>query len=147
MFSFQSFPLPRSYLALEAGNGYGAVSTKVRRYQTINSNVGSAITYSDNANTGTAITINEDGIYALGRVDTASASANVGFSLNTTGGATAINLIAWPERIMYSQVDGVAGNFGNTFFFPAGSVIRPHDDGTCTTNTGIAQIFIAQVNR
>ncbi len=147
MFGFQSFPLPRSYIALEAGNGYGAVSTKVRRYQTPNVNIGSAITYADNSNTGAQFTLNVDGIYSMGRADQTASVANFGFSLNSTsGGATGIQLMAWPERVIYSQVTSSAVGFVTfTFFFAAGSVIRPHDDGACTSNGAAAQLYIAQV--
>ncbi len=149
MFSFQSFPLPRSYLALEAGNGYGAVSTKIRRYQTINANVGSAFTYSDNANTGAAITINEDGVYTIGRADASNSGPAVfGFSLNSvSSGATSIALLAWPERIIYSGIDVNVGFVSSTYFFPAGSIIRPHDDGTLTANPANAQLYFIQVSR
>jgi hypothetical protein len=148
MFGFQSFPAPRSYIALEAGNGYGAVSVKVRRYQTTNSNVGSSITYADDPNTGAQFTINQDGIYAMGRADQTASVANFGFSLNASAsGATGIQLLAWPGRIIYSQVASSAVGFvTSTLFLPAGSVVRPHDDGACTTNGSAAQLFITQVS-
>lgn len=145
-FGFQSFQFAKSYVALEAGNGYGAVSTKVRRYQTINANVGSAITYSDNANTGAQFVINESGLYSMTRVDV-GAPSNFGFSLNSaSGGATAINLLAWPERVLFSVAAATATCAGfNAFYFASGSILRPHDDGTCTANTASAQLLITQV--
>ncbi len=148
MFGFQSGFSPRSYIALSTGNGFGAVSTCIRRYQNVNSNVGSAITYSDNANTGALFTINQDGIYAMGRAEQTTPTTNVGFSLNSSsGGATGIQLLAWPERIIFSQVTSSAIGFVTfSFFFPQGSLIRPHDDGNATSSGAAAQLFIAQVN-
>ncbi len=148
MFSFQSFPLPRSYLALDTSNGYGATSVMVRRYSNVLSNVGSAITYADNANTGAQFTINEDGIYTLGRVEQTSAAAFFGFSLNANaGGATAINLLVWPAKIVYATCTTADSFLGNSFFFQAGSIIRPHDDGNCEPILGAAKIFITQVSK
>ncbi len=64
-----------------------------------------------------------------------------------SGGATSIALLTWPSRVIYSGIDVNVGFVASTFFFSAGSIIRPHDDGTLTANSAVAQLFITQVNR
>lgn len=62
---------PRSSVTVHTGNGFGGTNAN-RRFSTILEELGSAITYADDANDGASFTINEDGIYAIDWTDLAS---------------------------------------------------------------------------
>lgn len=117
------------------GNGHGAVSARTRRFTTTLKNVGTDITYADDANAGGSFTINATGLYAIYYQDQGTNANKRGVTLNdnTNGdvdGTTAANLLGW--------IDGDATktrSMSLTTKLTAGDVIRARDDGNCDATT------------
>lgn len=136
-----------SHISLEAGNGHGAVNTKIRRFTTTVVSTGNAITYADSADNGASFTINQDGMYFMKFSDLdndAGADIQVGISLNSGSGTTNISSITNTERIdMGIMEEGTdASNSGIatvTRRFIRGDVIRPHTNGVADgTSTAVS---------
>ena len=127
-------------IIVHTANGYGSTNTKIRRYTTTQTSVGTAITYADSATLGASFTINEDGFYTMTALDAGSAgSATHGISLNTTAPTTNIQSIAVGERLgyVYTGIGGGSNTTVITVYLSSGDVIRPHNNGT-TGNVGAA---------
>lgn len=90
---------------LHSANGFGAVKTKHRRYTAAKTNVGTAITYADDANNGATLTINEAGDYTITVCDrnaTASRDVYFGVAVNSAAGTT--NIQGDGARLIYSYI-------------------------------------------
>jgi hypothetical protein len=146
-----TYPTPRSEVAVDTGNGAGAVATYIRRFTNIRRNEGTAITYADSVNDGGTFTINEDGVYCSTWTDRRSAGVmTVGISVNTNSPST--NLTA----LNYSQ--GFRGMFTGTGANPTamqwcgwlevGDVVRAHlSDTTSLTSEAQNYFQITQVSK
>jgi len=157
-FVLARYGMPRSEIWLDTGNGFGSTNTKIRRFYTAELNVGTAITYADNAASGASFTINEDGIYAITYSDTmlnsgATISTNgLGISLNagSTQLATSITTISAANRIALSVVPVAAtGQAGEATFvgrLSAGDVVRPHSTGLTTSMEAIIAFHIVKID-
>lgn len=140
----------KSMVHLQTGNGNGATSTAIRRFSTIVRNIGTAINYTDNANTGAAFQILEDGVYSIFYCDRYESGAfGMGLSLNTTQPTTSILSITGSEKL--GEVQSATANFDGitvTAYLKAGDVVRAHHDGNCNNNTaGRVNFIITQVSR
>jgi len=117
------------------GNGYGSTNTKIRRYTTTESNVGTAITYADSATLGASFTINEDGLYAVGIWD-GGAADYIGVSANSAQLTTNVITINAANRVLIgAATTSLTGIASTVLRLSAGDVIRPHDNGTMTSTT------------
>lgn len=126
--------IPYSDVWLQTGNSFGSESNnKIRRFTTTNNNVGSAITYADNATTGSTFTINEDGVYSIHYYEeTSSGPNNFGISRNTSSRTTSITIITATERLAMAATQNGTSNgaiCSVTAHLVAGDIIRPHCDG------------------
>ena len=74
-----------SMVRLNGSNGYGSTSTYIRRWDTVETNTGSAITYADDSTNGSQFTVNEDGMYNISFTYINSAGGEFGLSLNAAG--------------------------------------------------------------
>lgn len=87
------------------GNGFGATNTKHRRYTTVKTNVGTAVTYADSAANGATFTANEDGLYSMTVCDrnaTASRDCYFGIAVNSVAGTT--NIQGDANQLIYSYL-------------------------------------------
>ena len=74
-----------SAIELTSGNGFGAVSTNVRRYSTVTTNTGNLLTLAQDANSGDSITVNKTGRYCIYGSDQNSSGDNAfGAQVNAT---------------------------------------------------------------
>jgi len=133
-------------VVVTTGNGYGATNTKIRRYTTTQSSVGTAITYADDANAGASFTINTTGLYSIYTIDTYTVSATqqtFGVSLNSSQLTTAIESINAADRLIISA----AGNNANQAApsrcvrLVAGDIIRPHTGGVTNSTSAVTSVF------
>lgn len=124
-----------STVILTDGNGFGSTNTNVRRY--VNSTVtGTAMSYTDSATDGGYVTINQEGTYAMNRLDrNTGAAANFGITLNEVA-AGGINAVADANRLSYvmtaSNLSSNAPNPGAYLY--EGDIIRACDDSGAKTN-------------
>lgn len=136
--------IKRDELRFNTGNGNGTTATKVRRFSTVETNVGTAFSYNDSSANGTVITINETGTYSVNYYDGhASLAVNFGVSRNSTQTTTAIQSITATDRVGMASSQG-AGAFGSVSMirlFRQGDVIRPHLATTPANDTSNGSSF------
>jgi hypothetical protein len=138
---------PRSEVVVHTGNGHGSTNTKIRRYTTIQKNIGSAVTYADSATLGASFTINEDGIYCMQTGDYAVTTANVGISKNSTQLTTDVGSINAADVLVIGQsVNAFVGTVSVCAVLAAGDVIRPHHNGNHISNDLYARFSIVKVS-
>lgn len=131
-------------ISTHTGNGYGTTNTKIRRYTTTLTNVGTAISYSDSATLGASFLINETGLYSLYMRDCASDNITViGISLNSSQLSTAIYSVNVANIICIQSVHTANAlvSVSRVVRLISGDIIRPHNVGNISTNDGYNQFF------
>lgn len=131
---------PTSEVIVHTGGfttSHGTVGTKIRRFQTVQTDIGSDIDYVDDGSNGGSFTINKTGIYAMTYIDRAnsSTSARFGISKNASSLTTDVDALAAAETICWvysaeaaSNSQGASGSMSITARLNAGDVIRAHTD-------------------
>lgn len=122
----------QSMVRLYGANGYGSTNPVIRRFGTTLVYQGNDITFADSATLGSSFTINTSGVYSITYTECYSTSNNrLGISLNSSQLTTGIDSINAADRL--AAKEAYIANFSNavswTGFLPAGSVIRPHNEG------------------
>jgi len=135
-----------SKIHVNTGNGHGSTNTKIRRFTTTVSSSGTDITYADSATDGASFTINRSGLYSIQYTDARLAAAcSLGISKNSSQLTTSIATITAADRL---GLTGGPTNIHNTLtvlaYLAAGTVIRPHTDGTPDDTTAGSVTFIIQ---
>lgn len=136
------FKTPHSEVWVSVGNGHGSTANKIRRFSTVRTNTGNAITYADSAANGASFTINQNGLYSICYTDRYLSSATAfGVTLNSASLTTSILSLSQPEVLGIVNGSGVSTLlFSIVKRFSVGDVIRPHTDGT-PDGTGAANQF------
>ena len=124
--------VPRSEVCVTVGNGSGSTNTFVRRWTNstdgVNGavNLGSAITYADDATLGATFTINETGLYAISYDESLSANDQFGVSKNQSVLTQAYSQLPLSEQVVGADSVGASlgGNCGVTLALKAGDIIR-----------------------
>ena len=124
----------QSMIRLNTGNGYGSTNTVIRRFTNVVTNQGTDITYNSGteATAGASFTINTAGVYAISYSDVFVGASYHGLSLNSAQLTTIIQAITASDRLVMATAPGanLPSNLGITLYLPAGSIIRPHTDGS-----------------
>ena len=132
-------------IVVTTGNGYGAVNTKIRRYTTTQSSVGTAITYADDANSGASFTINQAGLYSIYTADTyttSTATHTFEVSLNSSQLTTAIESITAADRLMMAGIGSSTPlSISRVVRLAVNDVIRPHTDGSTNSVSAATSVF------
>ena len=135
-------------VTVHTGNGHGSTNTKIRRFTTAMTNVGTAITYADSATLGATFTINDTGMYEVHYGEQLSGGLSFGISLNSAALTTAVLSIPVATRV------GIAGhNNASVFYYTvtrtlrlvSTDVIRPHTDGAIADTTDKAFFSIRKI--
>ena len=142
---------PTSEVAVSGGNGNGSTNNKIRRFSTIDKNIGSDITYADSASLGNTFTINTNGVYAISYLDDWSGGpTTVGISVNTSAINTDIRSVTYAQGKRASQLVATAGQPQEAFWtgnLTAGDVVRAHNDSSPNeTNVAFTMFSIVRVN-
>jgi hypothetical protein len=118
----------RSMVRVHTGNGWGSTNTAIRRFSTVVTNTGSAITYADSATLGATFTINETGVYAITNSDSLDGTRLFGISLNSTQLATDFQNITTADRLIMAHTFGFAIVLSASWtgILNAGDVVRHH---------------------
>ena len=136
--SFPPFRVKASAVRLHSVNGHGATNTKIRRYSTTRSYLGSDITYTDHATNGATFYINRAGIYSIVARDVIGGASNIGISVNSTQLTTDINSIN--ELDVLCQVttagSGIVDACPWTGPLSVGDVVRSHTSGGASSDAG-----------
>jgi hypothetical protein len=146
--AYNSRNAENSMIRLHTGNGHGSVNNKIRRFSTIVSDLGNAITYADSATDGASFTINEDGVYMVSYTDTYTGGAvRFGLSLNSTQLTTSVNSISSDDILTLAL--GAASNLESSCAWSGAlnkdDVIRTHTDGNPNTTDGRCQFTISKI--
>lgn len=129
-------------VVVHTGNGHGSTNTKIRRFTTAMTEVGTAITYADSAANGASFTINETGLYSINYAESHGAAYYHGVSVNSTQLTTDIYSITVANRLLMRNAGGAfEGSVSITERFIAGDVIRAHNGTTLPTVTSDAVKF------
>lgn len=119
-------------VTVHTGNGYGSTNTRIRRFTTTLTAVGTAITYADSASLGGSFTINEAGLYEIYFSDDGSFTGGVlGASINTTQPSTNIDsLTNISERVFLTNHPAAnkAMNSTRIMKLAINDVVRAHND-------------------
>jgi len=120
-------------IIVTTGTGHGSTNTKIRRFTTTQSSVGTHVTYADSATLGATFTIAAGGagLYAIGYTDyTVAASSNHGVSLNSAQLTTDIHNITAANRLVLHQTTAAAPTAATIVTrLAVGDVVRPHTTG------------------
>jgi hypothetical protein len=130
-------------IIVNTGGGFGSTNTRIRRFTTIESSVGTDITYADSATLGASFTINTTGIYAMSYTERLNSANYVGISVNSTELSTEINSITNVNRLtLFNNGESMQAVTGSTVAkLTAGDVVRPHTGQQGTYNASFAQVF------
>lgn len=120
-----------SMIRVATSNGWGSTNTRIRRFTTVVSTMGSDITYADSATLGGSFTINTTGVYAISYSDNFSVASVIGVSLNTTQPTVNVYSIPTAERLCMAIITAsdLPDNCGATVVLNSGDVIRAHSSG------------------
>ena len=131
-------------------NGFGSTDTKIPRFSTIDTNVGSDMTLvNDSATLGTTVTINTTGIYSMTifMFTTSGGGMSSGFSKNAADRTANISGLTNTERLAVERAAPVSGQTQTiscswTGNLTAADIIRPHTnaDATATNGNNLFQI-------
>ena len=137
-----------SMVRVHTSIGYGTTNTMIRRFGTVVTNTGSAITYADDAANGGSYSINEDGFYSISYSDRFSGASHMSVSLNSSQLSTVS--ISLPLTDVLCMAASAAADYSVSVSWSghlqAGDVVRAHADGagTSTTNGGLFTIAKAK---
>jgi len=129
-----SFSAPVPYVGqqevtVHTGNGVGSTNTKIRRFTTELTNVGTAITYADSSTLGASFTINTPGLYEIFTMDSGTAAGwRPGASLNSSQLTTNIQTITIADVILATTTDSANESVAasRTMSLTTNDVVRPH---------------------
>lgn len=111
-------------------NGYGSTNTKIPRFTTEQTNVGTAITYADSASDGAAFTIVTTGIYSMEFTGWGN-GADYGISVNSNQLTTNIGSITAAHRVAIGvNPTSAIAMVSAVEYLTAADVVRPHTQGT-----------------
>ncbi|MDC8446463.1 MAG: hypothetical protein LV471_11125 [Nitrosomonas sp.] len=121
-------------------NGHGSTNTRIRRFATVLTNLGSNITYADSATLGGSFTINNSGIYSINYSDRGNDANSYGVSINS--GQLTTNFISINEvnKLFLSGGSSAATGGGIVTYLTSGDVLRSHTDGSMSISDTRFQI-------
>ena len=124
-----------SMVRLTGANGYGSSGTAIRRLTTIDTQLGSSITYQDSATNGATFTVLESGIYEISYSDSFGSAAYAGISKNAPSLSTGIQSVAATYVLAISHMTTATASASVSWqgYLLSGDVIRPHTSGTASS--------------
>lgn len=129
-----------SCIRLVGGLGEGSTNTRVRTFDSLITNEGSAITYNASSIDGDEFLINESGNYSISYTDSANVNANHhGISLNSTELTTNVNVITPEDILALERAENTAAAYPQNVswqgFLQEGDIVRAHTDGQYSAYT------------
>lgn len=139
-------------LLITGNNGYGTTNTYIKRYLSLQNQVGTAISYTDSPTLGAQITINETGLYSI-LVSDGSGSA-IGASVNVTNAMANVPIqntgtIPWANRLMIAIIDTVStvpAPISRIVRLNVGDVVTPHGGNVPANATTLSMFAIRKIS-
>jgi hypothetical protein len=132
-----------SMVRVQTFSAYGAVATKIPRFSTLNSSLGSDILYTDDSNGGASFIVQTSGDYAISFSFASNTAYGLGITLNSS--ALTTNISSLTDSTVLARTTVVAGNSAEsvswTGYLVAGSIIRPHTDGIAASGGNQSSAF------
>jgi hypothetical protein len=132
--------------------GYGATNTFIRRFSTLESNLGTDITYADSASLGASFTVNTSGIYHISYTEINSTASMLGFGISrNASGTTNVTSLPGSQLLAIQHCTGT-GSFDRANcswqgYLNKGDIIRAHTNGTVTTGSALSSFNINKVGK
>jgi hypothetical protein len=136
-------PLGDHEVVVNNGAGLGSTNSAIRRFGTLQSSVGTAITYASSATLGDSFTVNETGIYAITYVDLETTGSGFGISVNSNQLTTGASNITATTRVAFARpTGGAAASTTAVVKLTSGDVVRAHAaPGGTYTNSAADNAF------
>jgi len=135
-----------SMVRLHTGNGLGSVDTKIRRFSSVATIKGGAITYTDSVTNGANFIINEDGVYSVTYNDRGgSLGDRIGVTLNSPELTTNINVINPVDRLTQTNCQDtrvVSTSWSGAL--SKGDIVRAHMGGYLSADGAETNFTIAK---
>lgn len=132
-----------SMVRVSDGNGYGLTNTTIRRFNVLEEERGTGVTWVDSSQLGATFTINKAGYCTISYADVFTGAANFGISKNSTQLTTSIQNITANDALVISTAD--TANFSEavstSVWLEAGDVIRAHGDATTGSGSDTRSSF------
>lgn len=138
---------------VHGGNGFGSSNTIVRRFSTVDVNVGQCITYADDSVYGASFLINCQGVYSISYTDQRTDNAYPGFlyyiDIDHAPPQSTVTTIlgANPTSAVSTSTPNVIGKNNITVMLDKDDVVRPWWFGNSggTYADGFSQFIITKV--
>jgi hypothetical protein len=116
-----------SMVRLNTANGYGSTAVAVRRFTTIQQNIGDGILYQDSAVNGSSFTVLKDGEYSFTYGESFSAAGDFGLTKNQSNLALTLDSVPQIERLIQATTNAAsqADTVTWTGLLLAGDIVRP----------------------
>jgi hypothetical protein len=131
-------------IRLDTANGYGSTATKVRRFTSIRTSIGSDVLYADSAVNGSSFTAVTAGVYEVSYSENMASGAWLGLSLNASSLSTNIESLSSSERLASTRTATSGGTCAWQGYLNAGDIIRPMTDGTAAGNNALVHFSISK---
>lgn len=146
-----------SEIELYTGAGHGSGGTNTRRFATVGTNRGAAMTLTQSSTNGDSILINVTGNYAISYHDRANNyfnGARFGVSKNASSLTTSIESLTPSQIVMMvfageaaANAQGATGTMARTLKLFKGDIIRATTDANPdNATTGLVRLAITQVS-
>jgi hypothetical protein len=118
-----------SMIRVSSSNGYGSTNTVIRRFNSLNKNLGSAIVYNDSATDGASFVVQESGIFSISYTDVFTTANWFGITVNSTELTTLIQTMANVDDRLSMAVTHSSGDSNSISwegYLNKGDIVRPH---------------------
>lgn len=136
-----------SQVTVDGSTSNGSSGNRVKVYTGVRINTGSDILYTSDSVNGDTFTINTDGLYSISYSASASLGDNFAISINASPTTLATSL---PSANVLARCTifgaNAAVNCSWTGNLNATDIIRAHQDGTTSGNTGLNTFTITRIN-
>jgi hypothetical protein len=144
-----------SSVRVDTANGYGSTATKIRRFSNVRDNIGVDISYVDDSANGATFTVLASGIYNISYAEQMGLGVNIGITKNATSLQQTTSVLTLAQSATDTAI--VLANSGSTAqgslncswqgYLSAGDIIRPHTDGSASTDNENTRFTISKVGK
>lgn len=138
-----------SSIRVNTANGFGSTATRIQRFSNLETNIGTAVTYSDSATDGARFLINENGVYNITFIRNPAADSRWGISRNASSLTTDLQSLTAPEILSIVRTDATNNDAVASWsgYLNVGDIIRPHTDAIASANTSRHSFTISKVGK
>ena len=141
-----------SSVRLDTANGYGSTNTKIRRFSSVRTNLGSDIQYVDSATLGSSFTVATSGIYNVTYSETSNANTttmDVNLLLNSIDSTEGNQTTLAFDNQIYNTASSVTKYASCSWqgYLAAGNIVRPYVSAAVNNNGQNAFFTMSKVGK